>query len=204
MAAKMHVLVPARQRPVAASRGFLTLPDGSGSRGCDWTCLAPPLRSVANARFSRLEKDDLPMFRLKAAFAATLVLGTATLAFAESQDPDVKNRQAAMKVVGANTKALGEMAQGKTGFDAAAAQEAFAAIAGKAAEVPALFEAEVTDPESDAADEIWMMWDEFVEKAGALKAAAEAGAGADSPETLGAAFGNLNGACKACHTHFKL
>lgn len=144
------------------------------------------------------------MFRLKAAFAATLVLGTATLAFAESQDPDVKSRQAAMKVVGANTKALGEMAQGKTGFDAAAAQEAFAAIAGKAAEVPVLFEAEVTDPESDAADEIWMMWDEFVEKAGALKAAAEAGAGVDSPETLGAAFGNLNGTCKACHTQFKL
>lgn len=144
------------------------------------------------------------MLKLKSALAAALVLGTATFAFADAQDPDVKNRQAAMKIVGANTKTLGEMMQGKTAFDTAAAQAAFAAIAGKAGEVPVLFEAEVTDPESDAADEIWMMWDDFVEKAGALKAAAEAGAGVDSPEALGAAFGNLNGACKACHTQYKL
>jgi len=144
------------------------------------------------------------MLNLKTAFAAALVLGTASFAYADSQDPDVKNRQAAMKIVGANTKTLGEMAQGKTAFDATAAQEAFNTIAGKAAEVPVLFEAEVTDPESDAADEIWMMWDDFVEKAGALKAAAEAGAGIDSPEALGAAFGEMNGACRACHTQYKL
>ncbi|SMH47583.1 cytochrome c [Maritimibacter sp. HL-12] len=144
------------------------------------------------------------MLKLKSVFAAALVLGTATFALAESQDPDVQNRQAAMKTVGANTKTLGEMVQGKTAFDAAAAQLAFATIAGKAGEVPVLFEAEVTDPESDAADEIWMMWDEFVAKAGALKTAAEAGSGVDSPEALGAAFGNLNEACKACHTQFKL
>ncbi|GGD37417.1 c-type cytochrome [Sinisalibacter lacisalsi] len=144
------------------------------------------------------------MVKLNTALAAAVVLGTASFAFAQAQDANIKNRQAAMKVVGANTKALGEMVQGKTSFDAAAAQEAFAAISAKAAEVPVLFEAEVTDPESDAADEIWMMWDDFIDKAGALKAAADAGAGVDSPEALGAAFGDLNGACKACHTQFKL
>ena len=61
-----------------------------------------------------------------------------------------------------------------------------------------------SDPESDAADEIWFLWDEFVAKSEALKAAADAGMGVDSPEALGAALQGLNGSCKDCHSQFKL
>lgn len=144
------------------------------------------------------------MLKLKTALAAALVLGTAGFAVAYAQNPDVQKRQEAMGLIGSNAKKLNQMSQGQVAFDAAAAQAAFAAISERAAQVPALFEVEADDPESDAADEIWMMWDDFVAKSQALQAAAQAGAGVDSPEALGAAMQGLNGTCKDCHSQYKL
>ena len=144
------------------------------------------------------------MLRLKATLAAGLALGAATFALAEASDPVVKARQDAMGMIGANTKILGQMAQGQTAFDAAAAQAAFSVISQKAAEVPSLFEVEADDPESEAKAEIWFMYDDFVTKSEALKAAADAGLGVDSPEFLGAAMGPLSGSCKACHSEYKM
>ncbi|MCB1338493.1 MAG: cytochrome c [Maritimibacter sp.] len=145
------------------------------------------------------------MFTRKTALAAALVIGTAgTAVFAAAMDPDVQARQEVMGMIGANMKTIGEMAQGKIAFDAAAAQAAFATIAENAAKVPTVFETESnTDPESEARDDIWMNWEDFVTKATALQSAAEAGAGVDSPEALGAAMGPLGGACKDCHTLYK-
>jgi len=144
------------------------------------------------------------MLSTKTLLAGALVLGTATFALGFAQDPDVQKRQEAMGLIGSNMKKLAGMAQGKVPFDAAAAQAAFAKISEKAAMVPALFEAEATDPESEAADEIWFMFDDFTVKSEALKAAADAGASVDSPEALGAAMGPLSGSCKACHSLYKL
>jgi len=144
------------------------------------------------------------MLKLKTALATALVLGTAGFAVAYAQNPDVQKRQEAMGLIGSNTKKLNQMSQGQVAFDAAAAQAAFSAIYDKATQVPTLFEPEADDPESDAADEIWFLWDEFVAKSQALQAAAEAGTGIDSPEALGAALQGLNGTCKDCHSQFKL
>jgi len=144
------------------------------------------------------------MLNLKTTLAAALAFGAATVAIAEATNPIVKARQEAMGMIGANTKVLGQMAQGKTAFDAAAAQAAFSVISQKAAEVPALFEVEAEDPESEARAEIWFMYDDFVAKSEALKTAAEAGLGVDSPEALGAAMGPLSGSCKACHSDYKM
>ncbi len=145
------------------------------------------------------------MFTRKSALTAALALGLAgSAALAAAMDPDVRARQEAMGLVGSNMKTIGGMAQGKVDFDAAAAQAAFATIAEKAAMVPALFEAQSnTDPEAEAKDAIWENWDDFVAKAGELQAAAEAGAGVDSPEALAAAMGPLAGTCKACHSVYK-
>ena len=133
------------------------------------------------------------MFTRKSTLVAALVLGTAATAVsAAAMDPDVRARQEAMGLVGSNMKKVSTMAKGEVEFDAAAAQAAFANIADKAAAVPALFETQSnTDPESEAKDAIWGNWDDFVSKASALQAAAEAGAGVDSLEALGAALGPL-------------
>jgi cytochrome c556 len=144
------------------------------------------------------------MLKLKTALAAAVVMGTATFAVAYAQNPDVQKRQETMGIIGSNMKKLTQMSRGQISFDAGEAQAAFAKISEKAGEVPVVFEAEADDPESDAAPEIWFMWDEFTAKAEALKAAADAGAGVDSPDALNAALGNLGGACKSCHSQFKL
>lgn len=145
------------------------------------------------------------MFTRKTALAGALALGTlATAAFSAAQDPDVAARQEAMGLIGSNVKKVVSMVKGEVAFDAEAAQAAFAKIAAKADMVPTLFETRSnTDPEAEAKDAIWDNWDDFVTKAGALKAAAEAGASVDSIEALAAAMGPLSQACKACHSTYK-
>ncbi|GKY88812.1 cytochrome c [Sinisalibacter aestuarii] len=145
------------------------------------------------------------MFNRKSALVAAFAFGTvATAAFAAAQDPEVIARKETMGLIGADVKALTQMAKGAVAFDAAAAQTAFAEIAEKAATVPVLFEPQSnTDPESDAKDAIWENWDDFVSKANNLQMAAEAGAAVDSAEALGAAMGGLGGACQACHSVYK-
>lgn len=145
------------------------------------------------------------MFTRSSTLAAALVLGAAaSAALAAAMDPDVRARQEAMGMIGANMKTIGEMAQGKIGFDAAAAQAAFATIAEKAETVPALFETRSnSDPEAEAKDALWDNWEDFTTKAADLLAAAEAGTSVDSPEALAAAAGPLGGACQACHKAYK-
>lgn len=140
---------------------------------------------------------------LSKTIVAGLVL-VAGMAFAKDgvQDPTVKARQELMGVIGMNTKILGDMAGGKTGYDAAAAEGAKAALIAASAEIAAKFEPQATDPMSDAKPEIWTSWDDFVKNAGVLNAAATA-IDVASVETIGAGMGGIGGACKDCHTTFR-
>lgn len=144
------------------------------------------------------------MTRLSSLIAAALIASTAA-AFAEGEasDPTVKARMALMKTVGANTKILGDMAGGKAAFDVGAAATAQAALAAAAAEIPARFEPQASDPASEAKPEIWTGWEDFLTKAGALKAAAKALDPA-TLETVQAGMANVGGACKACHTAYRM
>lgn len=138
-----------------------------------------------------------------------LVLGAALLsagvAFAEGEatDPTVQARQALMKTVGMNTKILGDMAGGKTAFDAAGAAAAKVALAAAAADIAAKFETQATDPATEAKPEIWTNWEDFVTKAAALKTAAE-GLDASSLDSVKAGMGAIGGTCKACHTAYRM
>ncbi len=138
-----------------------------------------------------------------------LVLGAALLsagvAFAEGEatDPTVQARQALMKTVGMNSKILGDMAGGKTAFDAAGAAAAKAALAAAAADIAAKFETQATDPATEAKPEIWTNWEDFVTKATALKTAAE-GLDASSLDSVKAGMGVIGGTCKACHTAYRM
>jgi cytochrome c556 len=134
---------------------------------------------------------------------AAVLVGGVAVAKEGVTDPQVKARQELMSVVAANTKTLGEMAGGKIPFDATAAATAKAALAAAAAEVPAKFEPQATDPKTEAKAEIWTSWDDFVAKSEALLKAAEA-VDTTSPETIGAGMGAIGGACKDCHTSYRM
>lgn len=145
--------------------------------------------------------------KIALAAGALAMLGTAALA--QGIPGPVKARQGQFNILAINLGILGDMARGKTAYDAVAAQSAADTIvAVSMIQQPPLF------PEgSSAADlggtrakaEIWGDWDGFAEKWSDLGTAA-AGlqqAAATGQEALGPAVGQLGGTCKACHDSFR-
>lgn len=118
------------------------------------------------------------------------------------EDPTVKARMELMGTIGMNTKILGDMAGGKSDFDAAAAGAAKSALAAAAAGIPAAFETEADDPVSEARPDVWMNWEGFSEKAKDLEDAANA-MDVTSAASIGAGMGAIGGSCKACHSDFR-
>ena len=137
------------------------------------------------------------------ALVAGFVLSAGVVFAGKSTDPDAMARQALMGINGMNAKILGEMAGGKVPFDAAAAEAAKAAIAGVAGKIAATFEPQGTDAESKAKPEIWTSWDDFLAKADGLAKAAAA-LDATSLEGVQAGMEAIGGACKDCHTKYRL
>ena len=142
-------------------------------------------------------------------FVKAIVIGavlTAGAAFAEGErtDPNAIARSDLMKMIGMNTGILGNMAGGKDPYDAAKAEGAKAALIEAAASIEETFmEQGGADPASEAKAEIWANWDEFLADAKALGDAAAA-LDVASAETIGAGMGALGGACKDCHTDFRV
>ena len=142
-------------------------------------------------------------------FAKALIIGavlSAGAAFAEEKrtDPNAIARGELMTTIGKNTGVLGDMAGGKAAYDAAAAEAAKAAIVEAAGKIEATFKDQgAADPASEAKPEVWTNWEEFLAEAKKLGEAAGA-MDVASAETIGAGMGALGGACKDCHTEFRV
>ena len=136
----------------------------------------------------------------------TLVIGlilAGGIAFAGSAtDPDAKARQDLMDANGGAMKVLSGMAKGEVAFDAAAAAAAKATLIASAADIPAKFKNNTTDPQSHAKPEIWTSWDDFTTKAKGLGDAAAA-LDVSSLDGVKAGLGAVGGACGACHQTYK-
>ena len=142
-------------------------------------------------------------FSTKALIASFILVGGIALA-GEATDPDAKMRQDLMDANGAAMKVLGGMASGDVAFDATAAAAAMKTLVDGAANIPVAFKNQGNaDPKSAAKPEIWTNWDAFVVKAGDLGKAA-AVLDASSLDGVKAGIGAIGGACKACHTDFKV
>ena len=140
---------------------------------------------------------------IKTAIAGLILVAGVAFAKDGVQDPTVKARMDLMGTIAMNTKVLGDMAGGKTAFDAAAATQARAALAAAAAEIPARFEPQATDPVSEAKPEIWTNWADFLAKSEALLTGAEALDPA-TVEGVQAGMGAIGGTCRACHTDYRI
>lgn len=141
-------------------------------------------------------------------FAKTLLIGllfTTGFTYAETKatTPEGKARQELMQSFGGAAKTLGGMASGEVAYDAAAAEAAKQTLVTGAAQIEAKFTANVEDPGSKAKPEIWAGWDAFLAKAKGLGDAAAA-LDVASVETIGAGMKNIGGACKACHTDYRV
>ena len=132
-----------------------------------------------------------------------IVVAGAAVAKEGVTNPTVKARMDTMQVIRQNTGILGDMAGGKTAFDAEAALAAKTALASAAGEIAARFEPQETDPVAEARPEIWTNWDDFVTKAEALVTAAEA-VDASSLDGVRAGMGGIGGSCKACHEAYRM
>lgn len=142
-------------------------------------------------------------FTTKGLIAGLVLIAGAAFAEGEASDPTVKAWQELMKANGGAAKVLGDMAGGKTAFDAAAATAAKEMLIADSAKTAAAFETQASDPASEAKPEIWSNWDDFVAKANALNAAATA-LDASSLEGIQAGMGAIGGACKDCHSTYRM
>lgn len=145
------------------------------------------------------------MKTLTKTFAIGLML-FAGVAYAKGErtDPNAKDRAALMQTVGMNTKILGDMAGEKTAFDTAAAEAAKAALVDAGAKIATAFQTQGgEDPASEAKAEIWSNWDDFVKKADGFSAAAAA-VDASSLDGVKAGMGAIGGACKDCHSTYRM
>lgn len=135
--------------------------------------------------------------------SAILMTGTAFSQDMAATNPDVIARKELMKGMGMATKTLGGMASGEIAFDAAAAEAAKSVLAVYSGEIGAKFTANAEDPASEAKPEIWANWDDFLVKAKGLGDAAAA-MDVASAESIGAGMGAIGGACKACHSDYRV
>ena len=144
-----------------------------------------------------------PSRLIRAAALATTLAALPALAHDTVQNAEVKARMHLMEEIRDATATLGGMAQGKTPFDAATAEEARAALAKKAAEVPAAFRSRAQDPKSKALDAIWNDFDDFTEKAQNLQVAAEELDPA-TLDSLKAGMASTGRTCGACHQDYRM
>lgn len=136
-------------------------------------------------------------------FALCLSLA-AGAAFAKEgvTNPVVKERMDLMQMIRAATATLGDMAGGKTAFDATAATTAKTALAVAAGQIVVKFQPQEDDPVSEGAPAIWTDFAGFTSKAEGLVTAAEA-VDVTSLAGLQAGMGAVGGACKACHEAYR-
>lgn len=134
---------------------------------------------------------------------ACLALPGTLVAHENAKNPAVIKRMDAMEAIGGAMKVLAGMAKGEMAFDAEKTQAAFAVIADKGALVPGFFEAEETDPVTEALPAIWKNWDDFVQKSDAMVSAARSVGTVTDQSALGGALGRVGATCKGCHKDYR-
>ena len=142
------------------------------------------------------------MKKLAIITVATALSGVAIHAHSV-ENPVVQKRMNVMKEIKGAMGVLGGMAKGAMAFDAAAISAEQNTVIERSKMVAAAFEANETDPKSEALPAIWENWDAFLEMADDLTFAAE-GLDATSVDGVRGGLGNIGASCGACHKKFRM
>lgn len=130
---------------------------------------------------------------------------SAAAQFAKPEDA-IKYRRAAFTVTGAHFGRLGQMAQGKTPFDAKAASENAEVVASMAKLPWAAFTEGSDVGDTKAKPEIWKQnakFKELAEKFQSDSAKLVAAAKTGKEDVFKTAFTTVQGSCKSCHDDFR-
>lgn len=138
-----------------------------------------------------------------AIITVAIALFGATIHAHSVENPAVRKRMDVMKEIKGAMGVLGSMAKGAIAFDAAAAGAAQNTLIEQSGMVATRFEANETDPKSEALPAIWENWDTFVEMADDLTFAAE-GLDTKSLDGVRGGLGNIGASCGACHKKFRM
>lgn len=143
--------------------------------------------------------------RLKIMLAG-LALTLGAVGIAHGADDVIAQRQALMKDNAGAAKTIFQMVQGKTPYDAAAAQAAFERIAADIKKFPSLFPAGSDQGKTTASPAIWQ--DKAAFEALAAKMATDAAAGAAAApnglDAIKASADAVGGSCQSCHEKFRI
>ena len=132
-----------------------------------------------------------------------MVLSGAAIHAHSVENPVVQKRMNLMKEIKSAIGVLGGMAKGTIAFDVVAATAAQTTLIEQSELVATTFEANETDPKSEALPSIWENWDTFVEMADDLTFAAE-GLDVTSLDGVRGGLGNIGASCGACHKKFRM
>ena len=132
-----------------------------------------------------------------------MVLSGAAIPAHSVENPVVQKRMDLMKEIKSAIGVLGGMAKGTIAFDVVAATAAQTTLIEQSELVATTFEANETDPKSEALPSIWENWDTFVEMADDLTFAAE-GLDVTSLDGVRGGLGNIGASCGACHKKFRM
>jgi cytochrome c556 len=142
------------------------------------------------------------MKKITIAIVAMVLSGVAIHAHSV-ENPIVQKRMDLMKEIKSAIGVLGGMAKGTIAFDVVAATAAQTTLIEQSELVATTFEANETDPKSEALPSIWENWDTFVEMADDLTFAAE-GLDVTSLDGVRGGLGNIGASCGACHKKFRM
>jgi cytochrome c556 len=132
-----------------------------------------------------------------------MVLSGAAIHAHSVENPVVQKRMDLMKEIKSAIGVLGGMAKGTIAFDVVAATAAQTTLIEQSELVATTFEANETDPKSEALPSIWENWDTFVDMADDLTFAAE-GLDVTSLDGVRGGLGNIGASCGACHKKFRM
>lgn len=128
----------------------------------------------------------------------------AALAHQGVKNAAVKARMDNMTAISRATEVLGNMAKGKQPFETGKAQAAAQEIALLAGQISVLFEAEETDPKSEASPAIWQDFSGFETEAVKLATAAQDAANIADESDLRTALRSIGATCNACHKAYRI
>lgn len=135
----------------------------------------------------------------------TILLVTGTYGGAFAQDA-YEMRSEAMKSMGDMAKTIGQMLQGKTEFDAAAANAAIVNARDHMVDFQDYFPEGSEGGKSEAGPAIWTDPDGFAAAVLKVRGDLETGVG-ENPQTkeeVQAVFGSIAGNCKDCHETYRI
>lgn len=144
----------------------------------------------------------MPRLPLLLAVSLGLALTGTVMAQQTVSNPTVLKRVAAMSNMQDAMKRLGRIAKGKSAYDANTVKADFAAIQAQAARIPALYKADIRDPNSEARPKIWSNLPDFNARAQAVERASAAAAQGTSA-SFAQDFNTLGAACSACHKTYR-